>query len=96
MAWDAHRGVELVTASRTLIGIESQLSNFAIYNALNGGAERVHRSQIAHAVCYVQARMAIRVPNPVPDPTAPGDSKAVAWVIAIVVLSVGLLLGFAL
>jgi hypothetical protein len=32
-------GVELVTASRTLIGIDSQLSDFSIYNAFNGGAE---------------------------------------------------------
>lgn len=33
------QGVELVTASRTLIGIESQLSDFSIYNAFNGGSE---------------------------------------------------------
>jgi hypothetical protein len=32
-------GVELVTASRTLISIEAQLSDFSIYNAFNGGAE---------------------------------------------------------
>jgi hypothetical protein len=39
--WHGKRiaGVELVTASRTLIGIESQLSDFSIYNAFNGGAE---------------------------------------------------------
>jgi hypothetical protein len=39
--WHAKRiaGVELVTASRTLMGIESQLSDFAIYRAFNGGAE---------------------------------------------------------
>jgi hypothetical protein len=36
---DSIAGVELVTASRTLIGIESQLSDFAIYSAFNGGAE---------------------------------------------------------
>lgn len=32
-------GVELVTASRTLLSIESQLQDFAIYRAFNGGAE---------------------------------------------------------
>jgi hypothetical protein len=39
--WHGKRtaGVELVTASRTLIAIESQLSDFSIYNAFNGGAE---------------------------------------------------------
>jgi hypothetical protein len=39
--WHGKRiaGVELVTASRTLISIESQLSDFSIYNAFNGGAE---------------------------------------------------------
>ncbi len=38
--WHGKRiaGVELVTASRTLMGIESQLSDFAIYRAFNGGA----------------------------------------------------------
>src|SRR6266851_9567659 len=39
--WHGKRiaGVELVTASRTLMGIESQLSDFAIYRAFNGVAE---------------------------------------------------------
>lgn len=39
--WHGKRiaGAELVTASRTLIGIESQLSDFSIYNAFNGGTE---------------------------------------------------------
>jgi hypothetical protein len=39
--WHGKRiaGVELVTASRTLISIEAQLSDFSIYNAFNGGAE---------------------------------------------------------
>lgn len=39
--WHGKRiaGVELVTASRTLMSIESQLSDFAIYRAFNGSAE---------------------------------------------------------
>jgi hypothetical protein len=39
--WHGKRiaGVELVTASRTLLSIESQLSDFSIYNAFNGGTE---------------------------------------------------------
>jgi hypothetical protein len=39
--WHGKRiaGVELVTASRTLISIEAQLSDFSIYNAFNGGPE---------------------------------------------------------
>jgi hypothetical protein len=39
--WHGKRiaGVELVTASRTLISIEAQVSDFSIYNAFNGGAE---------------------------------------------------------
>jgi len=39
--WHGRRiaGVELVTASRTLMGIESQLADFVIYRAFNGGAE---------------------------------------------------------
>jgi len=39
--WNGKRiaGVELVTASRTLLSIESQLSDFAIYRAFNGAAE---------------------------------------------------------
>jgi hypothetical protein len=39
--WHGKRiaGVELVTASRTLLSIESQLSDFAIYRAFNGAAE---------------------------------------------------------
>lgn len=38
--WHGKRiaGVELVTASRTLMSIESELSDFAIYRAFNGGA----------------------------------------------------------
>jgi hypothetical protein len=32
-------GVELVTDPRVLIGIESQLSDFSIYNTFNGGTE---------------------------------------------------------
>lgn len=39
--WHGKRiaGMELVTASRTLISIEAQLSDFSIYNAFNGGAD---------------------------------------------------------
>jgi hypothetical protein len=39
--WDGKRiaGVELVTDSRTLLSIESQLHDFAIYRAFNGGAD---------------------------------------------------------
>jgi hypothetical protein len=32
-------GVEVITDPRILIGIESQLSDFSIYNAFNGGVE---------------------------------------------------------
>jgi hypothetical protein len=32
-------GVEVITDPRTLVSIESQLSDFSIYNAFNGGAE---------------------------------------------------------
>jgi hypothetical protein len=39
--WHGKRiaGVELVTASRTLLSIESQIADFAIYRAFNGGTE---------------------------------------------------------